>query len=248
MIAIIAAVPFETDLLRRHMSPCEVRRCGRRDLFRGTLFGHAVVLLHSGIGKAGAAAAATVLLEFCRPVAVISVGCGGAYPGSSLALGDLALATEEVYGDEGVLAPEGFLDLQHLGFPVIERDGRKFFHRFPCDPELLQSAKPLVEQTANVAGRKMCAGPVVTVSTCSGTSASGAELARRTGGICENMEGAAVAQICALHGTPFLEIRGISNLTEDRDLASWDLNGGALVAQQAVMNFLGDWPKAGNRA
>jgi futalosine hydrolase len=248
MIAIMAAVPFETDLLRRHMSPCEVRRCGRRDLFRGTLFGHAVVLLHSGIGKAGAAAAATVLLEFCRPAAVIAVGCGGAYPGSSLAVGDLALATEEVYGDEGVLTPEGFFDLQHLGFPSIEKEGRKFFNRFPCDSDLLQSARPLVEQTAAAIGRKMAAGPIVTVSTCSGTSAAGVELASRTGGICENMEGAAIAQICALHGTPFLELRGISNLTEDRNLASWDLKGGTLVAQQALMNFLRDWPKGGDRA
>jgi futalosine hydrolase len=248
MIAIVAAVPFETDLLRRHMSPCEVRRCGRRDLFRGTLFGHAVVLLHSGIGKAGAAAAATVLLEFCRPAAVIVVGCGGAYPGSSLTVGDLALATEEVFGDEGVLTPEGFLDLQHLGFPSIEKEGLKFFNRFPCDSELLRSARPFVEQTAAAAGRKMAAGPVVTVSTCSGTSAAGVELARRTGGLCENMEGAAIAQICALHETPFLEIRGISNLTEDRNLASWDLKSGALVAQQALMTFLREWPNGGNRA
>lgn len=248
MIAIVAAVPFETELLRRHMSPCEVRRCGRRDLFWGTLFGHAAVLLHSGIGKAGAAAAATVLLEFCKPSAVIVVGCGGAYPGRSLAIGDLALATEEVYGDEGVLAPEGFLDLHHLGFPTIEKAGRKFFDRFPCDPALYQAALPLMEQTAAAAGRKMAAGPVVTVSTCSGTSAAGVELSRRTGGICENMEGAAVAQICALHGTPFLEIRGISNLTEDRDLSSWDLNSGALVAQQALMTFLRNWPRGGDRA
>jgi futalosine hydrolase len=62
------------------------------------------------------------------------------------------------------------------------------------------------------------------------------------------MEGAAIAQICALHGTPFLELRGISNLTEDRNLASWDLKGGTLVAQQALMNFLRDWPKGGDRA
>ena len=248
MIAIIAAVPFETELLRRHMSPCEVRRCGKRDLFRGALAGHAVILLHSGIGKAGAAAAATVLLEFCRPAAVFVLGCGGAYPGSSLGVGDLALATEEVYGDEGVLAPEGFFDLQHLGLSTIEREGRKYFNRYPCDSELLQSARPLVEQTAAAVGKRMAAGPVVTVSTCSGTSAAGLELARRTGGICENMEGAAVAQICALHGTPFLEIRGISNLTEDRNLAAWDLKGGSLVAQQALMDFLRGWPHGGDRA
>jgi futalosine hydrolase len=248
MIALIAAVPFETELLRRRLAPCEVRSCGRRDLYRGTLFGHPAVLLHSGVGKAGAAAAATVMLEFCRPTVVLVLGCGGAYPGSSLDVGDLALATEEVYGDEGVLTPEGFRDLEELGFPTVERNGRRFFNRFAADPDLLRSARPLMEQAAVAAGRKLAAGPLVTVSTCSGTKAAGLELARRTGGICENMEGAAVAQVCALHGTPFLEIRGISNLTEDRDLASWDLKGAAEMAQQAVKAFLGGWPQGGESA
>jgi len=248
MIALIAAVPFETELLRRNLAPCEVRSCGRRDLYRGTLFGHRAVLLHCGVGKAGAAAAATVLLEFCRPSVVLVTGCGGAYPGSYLDVGDLALATEEVYGDEGVQTPEGFKDLKYLGLPTVERNGQRFFNRFAAAPDLLHSARPLMEQAAATAGRKLAAGPLVTVSTCSGTNAAALELARRTGGICENMEGAAIAQVCALHETPFLEVRGISNRTEDRDFASWDLKGAAEMAQRAVKAFLIDWPQDGESA
>ena len=237
MIALIAAVPLETNLLRRSLSPCEVRNCGGRDLFLGTRSGLSVALLHSGIGKANAAAATSSLLGFYRPSAVIVVGCGGAFPGSGLQVGDLALASEEIYGDEGVLAPDGFLDMEAIHLPLVQRNGHSFFNRYPSSPLLLEKAR------ASLAGAfpTTACGPFVTVSTCSGTLAGGIELARRTNGICENMEGAAVAQVCAMHNIPFLEIRGISNLVEDRDTSRWNIKGGAEIAQRAVQEILGTW-------
>lgn len=55
------------------------------------------------------------------------------------------------------------------------------------------------------------------------------------------MEGAAAAQICALYGVPFLEIRGISNRVEDRDLRNWDFEGAAEKVQLAVRVLLRGW-------
>lgn len=248
MIALIAAVPKETELLRRWLSPCEVRSCGRRDLFRGTMFGHAVALLHSGVGKANAAAAATSLLESSRFSLVLALGCGGAYPASGLAVGDLALASEEIYGDEGVLAPDGFLDMQALGFPLVQRNGLRLYNRFPLDSKLLDKVRPVLETFAAGAGRQLRCGPFVTISAGSGTDAAAQELATRTAGICENMEGAAVAQVCALHAIPFLSIRGISNPTGDRDLSRWDLTRGAEIAQQAVRALFTGWHEPQDRA
>lgn len=241
MIALIAAVPQETELLRRDLCPCEVRTCGHRDLFLGTLCGQAVALLHSGVGKAGAAATTASLLERHHPTAVLVFGCGGAYPGNALGLRDLALATDELYGDEGVLTPDGFRDLETLGFPLVQRGDLRLFNRFPTDPTLLANALSLIAPTAAGYGRKVATGTFVTVSTCSGTDVRARELAARTEGLCENMEGAAVAQICHLYEIPFLEIRGISNFTEDRDLSRWDLKGGAEMAQRAVKALLAGW-------
>jgi futalosine hydrolase len=62
------------------------------------------------------------------------------------------------------------------------------------------------------------------------------------------MEGAAVAQVCALHGIPFLEIRGITNLAIDRDLEKWNLKGGAEMAQLAVKALLSGWQERRIRA
>jgi futalosine hydrolase len=238
MIAIIAAVAAETALLRQSLSPCEVRRCGARELFLGSLFGQRVVLLHSGIGKINAASAVTALLETIEPEAVIVTGCAGAYPESGLAVGDLVLASEEILADEGVITPQGFIDFSALGFPLLEHGGPLMEQRFPADPQLVAEAQPFIEAAAIAAGAKLATGPLVTVSTCSGTDQAAQAMVQRTGGICENMEGAAVAQICRLYEVPFFELRGISNLVENRNLERWDLPAGAKIAQRALMAFL----------
>jgi futalosine hydrolase len=115
------------------------------------------------------------------------------------------------------------------------------FNRVPVAASLLERAAPALAHATEAAGRRLTQRPFVTVSTCSGSSRAGAELSRRTGGICENMEGAAAAQICAMHDLPFLELRGISNMVEDRDLSTWDLRRGAEAAQQAILHLLAEW-------
>ena len=240
MIALIAAVPLETELLRREMAPCEVRRCGGRALYHGTLAGQVVALQHCGVGKANAAATTALLLDSLNPEAVLCFGCAGAYPGSGLQIGDLILASEEIYGDEGAMTGGGFLDMEALGFPLAEAGGERWFNRFPGDPELLGRNHRLIAAQAG-AERRVAVGPLVTVSTCSGSTALGHALERRTGGLGENMEGAAVAQLCAGFGVPFFEVRGISNLVEERDLSRWRLALAATAAQQAIRAVLAGW-------
>ncbi|BCA81125.1 futalosine hydrolase [Desulfuromonas sp. AOP6] len=243
MIALIAAVPLETELLRQTLSPWEVRHCAGYDLFQGSYAGHSIGLLHCGVGKVNAGAAAKALIISCAPQLMISFGCGGAYPGAGLHPGDLALATEEIYGDEGVLTPSGFFDMEAIGFPLVRRAGTAFFNRFPLTTPLVEHAFPLLKALSDRRGCHCAAGPFITVSTCSGTLAAGLAMEERTGGICENMEGAAIAHVCRLHDTPFLEVRGISNLTEDRDLSTWDLRGAASIAQQGVLALLENRPE-----
>lgn len=240
MIALIAAVPLESNQLRCALAPCEVRSCGRLDLFRGVLEGQQVGLLHCGVGKANAAAATAVLLETQHPSLVVNFGCAGAYPGRGLRVGDLALASEECFGDEGVATPTGFLDLEAIALPLLQRDGERFFNRIPVDTELLTHARACLDAEGSDR-RPAPAGTFVTVSTCSGADPAAAALAARTGGLCETMEGAAIALVCHRYRVPFLELRGISNLTEDRDLSRWDLPGAAAVAQQAVRTLLRAW-------
>ena len=101
------------------------------------LDGAPVLVLPAGMGKTNASHALTALLE-TRPVCgVIGFGVGGAYPGSELALDDVALASTAVYGDEGVEAPGGWMSTEGIGIPLLERGGATL-----CDSSAVSPATP----------------------------------------------------------------------------------------------------------
>jgi len=187
---------------------------------RGTLAGREVALLRTGVGPVNAAHAVTLFLAGERAGAVVVCGVGGAYPGSGLAVGEVACAESEIYGDLGAETPAGFLDMEALGFPLV--DGPEpLYNRLPM--QLFPAARRV---------------PFVTVTSCSGTDARARALEARTGGGVESMEGAAVAHVALLHGIPAGELRGISNLVGRRDRAGWKLREAAEAAQSALLSWL----------
>ncbi len=236
-LALICSVPFECALLRGWLVGAAETAVGRKTAWSGMLDGGPVLVLPAGMGKTNAAQALTALLE-TRPVrGVIGFGVAGAYPGSGLALGDVALASAAIYGDEGVEAPGGWISTEAIGIPLLERSGARVFNEIALDPTLVDRARVAL-QAAGVAAR---VGPFVTVSACSGTAARGAELAQRFGALCEGMEGAALAHVAALYEVPFLELRAVSNAVEDRDLSRWRLAEAAEAAQRAVRVVAEGW-------
>ena len=211
----------------------------RLPLFRAELAGRELLIAQTGIGKVNAAFAATLLCERHTPDLVVNTGCGGAFAGSGLDIGDLAVADSECYADEGVQTPAGWRDLETIGIPLYEGRGERVFNRIPLP------AAPARLALAAAAGFRALLGPFLTVSTCSGTGARGEELLCRFPGICENMEGAAVAQTALIYGIPCLEVRGISNFVEDRDLSRWDLKRAVGQAQRFLLGFLEELPSRG---
>ncbi|RLB64245.1 MAG: futalosine hydrolase [Deltaproteobacteria bacterium] len=244
MIALLAAVPEETHLIRQSLQDFAQRSVNGITLMTGKLSGIDVCLTHSGIGKAAAAATAISLLYNCRPKALWLFGCGGAYLNSGLTIGDLALADSEIFGDEGVATAKGFRDLAGMGIPMRQAS-EQFFNTWPVDKELHDWAQPLLQKYAQRTDTNLCSGPFVTVSTCTGTTTKATEIEDRTDGICENMEGAAVALACQQLSVPLLEVRGISNLVEDRGASRWDLPAGMAAAQNATLALLHEWPGQG---
>lgn len=195
-----------------------------------------VALVVGGYDKVNASHALTCLLLAACPALVLQVGVAGAYPGSGLAVGDLALATEEVYADTGVLAPEGWLSTEAIGLALARVGGQEHGNVFPLDPGLVGAAFRVVQEAAWPEPRpRITAGRCLTSSLVTGRVADGRALAERWHALAESMEGAAAAHVCVLHGVPFLEVRGISNLVADRDKAGWDLNGAAARAAAAAL-------------
>jgi futalosine hydrolase len=237
MIALLAAVSAETHLIRQALQNFQQRSVDGINLITGKLAGHEICLAHSGIGKAAAAATAVTLLSNCRPETLWLFGCGGAYLGSDLAVGDLALATAEVFGDEGVATATGFSDFAEMKLPMRQTP-EPLFNSWPVDQKLHDWAQPLLSDHAEKTNTALSSGAFVTVSTCTGTTSKATMIENRTGGICENMEGAAVALACQQLSVPLLEVRGISNLVEDRDTSRWNLTLGMTAAQNAILMLL----------
>ncbi|MCW8858440.1 MAG: futalosine hydrolase [Deltaproteobacteria bacterium] len=236
MILILAATPLETALLRKRISSQQTSACGSYQIFNGTLQGLEVLLAHGGIGTVNMASQLTTLLHEHSPQTVFLVGCGGSYPGSQLQIGNLALAATEIYGDLGVMTAEGFIPLEQLKLPQDHSLAPLVQQQFDLDTDLLAWAQEILPEA-------VC-GPFVTLNCCSGNPEMSEKIAQRTGGICENMEGAAAAQVCSAFDLPLLELRGISNPTGTRDPEQWDIIKGAEAAQLGILELLQNWPVA----
>ncbi len=187
-----------------------------------------IALAMCGIGKANAAGAAGALLGRGLwptgqreatpelPVALICLGVGGALPGGGAEVGDVVVASACTFPDEGAQTDSAFLSCADLGFPIGPEAGP-----VPVEPDLSARLAPLADRQ----------GVIATVSTCAGTDAlaasrgMGREAGEGVGAMVEAMEGAAAGLVAWRLGTPFAEIRVVSNTTGRRDRQRWDLEG-----------------------
>jgi len=138
------------------------------------------------------------------------------------------------------LTHDGFKDMEYIGIPLIKTATSVIFTTYPAsEPLLMQARNSLMTSEPGRTGIHF--GPFVTLSTCTGTAVRARELEERHHGLCENMEGAAAAQVAGLHDIPWLEVRGISNIVEDRDMQKWDIPKAAEAGQKAVLRILEGW-------
>jgi futalosine hydrolase len=188
----------------------------------------------TGIGAVNTAHALTAyLVSNPKPSVVIQTGVAGAFVPARIPVGAVVLADTEIYGDMGVLTRDGWQPMEAIGIPLVAATNGQpaRFNYFPLDAKLVRRA-------AEIAGAHIArTGPFLTLSIVTGVQALGDELYERFGALCESMEGAAAAQVCALHDLPFLEVRGISNLVEDRDRERWKLREAADAAQTVALTL-----------
>lgn len=235
LIVITSAVPFETARISEQLISSQHIPLGKFTALQGQLFKSNVLIFHIGIGKTNAAHGTTLLLENFSPTLFLLIGCGGAYKRSGMVPGDLALSSKEIFGDEGVITKQGWRSTKYLNLPLLRKKDKQYFNTFTIDQNILEKAKKILQRF------QPKTGAFVTVSEVSGTQEKADEMESRFRGICENMEGAAVAQLCTLYDIPFLEIRGISNLVKQRNKKEWDVSAAALVSQEAARELITGW-------
>lgn len=229
-VLVVTAVPVERDAVTRafggtpqllDLPGAELHRSGAFDVLAG------------GAGPAAAAAAAAFALASSASASqryglVVSAGIGGGFAPAA-PLGSLVVASDIVAADLGAETPDGFLPVTALGF------GRD---RFAPPPTL-------VREVAAATGA--APGPVLTVSTVTGTAArTAALLTAYPGALAEAMEGFGVAEAAERAGVPVLELRAVSNTVGPRDRAAWRI-GDALAALTAAFGKTGPVLEGWNR-
>ncbi len=240
MIALLCSVQAEAEQLLAATAVTGSLSRGSKSLIEGTLAGRRIMLCVGGMGKVNAAHTATLLAGF-NPAAMIIFGIGGAYPSSGAKIGDVALAKEEIAGDEGVFTADGFKDTEYMGIPLLKTATSVIYTTYPAQDSLVKQCSQSLTLHQKSGRASVHIGTFVTLSTCTGTTVRARELEERYHGLCENMEGAAASQVAGLHNIPWIEVRGISNMVEDRNLKNWNIPGAAQAAQQAVLRILEGW-------
>jgi futalosine hydrolase len=241
MIALLCSVQAEAQLLLADLVVTGTTKLGSKSIIAGAIAGRQVLLCVGGMGKVNAAHAAALMIAEFSPDALFIFGVGGAYPASGAVVGDIVLAQVEIAGDEGVLTHDGFKDMEYIGIPLLKTATSVIFTTYPAPEPLLKQALRTLDASSGPGRTHVHVGPFVTLSTCTGTTARARELEERYHGLCENMEGAAAAQVAGLHAIPWLEVRGISNIVEDRDTQKWDIPKAAEACQKAVLRILEGW-------
>lgn len=162
----------------------------------------------AGVGPAAAAAHTAAKLAAAEYGLVISVGIGGGFSGKADP-GGLVVADEIIAADLGVETQEGFQSVDKLGFGS-------------CRVEVNKALAAEVANALAATGLPVAVGPVLTVTTATGTAATAAALAARVPGACaEAMEGYGVAIAAQQFRLPVLEIRAVSNRVGPRDRSAW---------------------------
>ena len=180
--------------------------------------------LITGIGPTETALSLTSMLHQQAGTVelVLNFGIAGAYPAGGAGLLDICVAEEEVLADLGICLPERIARFADRGLSVPDR--------FLLDPQLRQEAELALQE----AGMRCKTGVFVTVNCASGTEQRAMMLERQFQGLCENMEGAAVARVCGHFGLPCVELRCISNMAGETERSRWRLPEACARAGQAA--------------
>ncbi|MCM3785143.1 futalosine hydrolase [Neobacillus mesonae] len=181
-----------------------------------------VHVIAGGAGPAAAAAATAAALASASYTLVINAGIGGGFP-ERAEVGSLVISTEMIAADLGSETSEGFRSVDELGF------GKS---RVIADAEAVGRIIAALQEGET--RLSVYSGPILTVSTTTGTAETASELLRRVpDAYAESMEGYGVAAAASYLNVPVLEIRAISNAVGPRNREAWRIPE-ALQALTAV--------------
>ncbi len=200
-LAIVAAMHQELRALLALLDAPRRITLGGREFHLGSIHGAPVVLALSGIGKVAAATTAVLMLQTFEAERLVFTGVAGGL-GDGVEVGDIVVASELLQHD---------MDASPL-FPRFEipLTGRS---RFGTDATMAQA---LAAAAQGLPAARVHRGLIISGDAFIGSAAQGVTLrALLPDALAVEMEGAAVAQVCADFGRPFGVVRTISDRADD---------------------------------
>jgi adenosylhomocysteine nucleosidase len=226
-IGIIGAMDDEVSMLKGAMHLERKESIAGMEFFVGTLGGCDVAVVQSGMGKVNAGTCAQLLITEFNAKAVINTGVAGSLD-NVLDIEDFVVSSDAVQHD---------FDVSPIGFAKgeIPYTGK---YAFEADAKLRAKAVDAISKSCpdvSVHEGRVCSGDQFVSS-----SEQKDAITASFGGLCCEMEGAAIAQACYLNETPYVIIRAISDKADGSAHEDYDefVKKAAKRSAAAVMYLL----------
>ncbi len=195
---IIGAMEEEVSSLKAAVVDPQISVIAGMEFCKGTLDGTEVVIVQCGVGKVNAGICAHTLIHLFGCTRIINTGVAGSLD-ARIDIGDIVVSTDAVQHD---------FTAEAVGFAKGEIPYTGLY-AFPADEMMRRAAVEAARAAApevHVFEGRVCSGDQFIA-----TTEQKERILTDFGGLCCEMEGGAIAQVCYLNSTPFVVIRAISD-------------------------------------
>lgn len=200
-LGIIGAMQQEVETLLGVMENKTARERAGSTFYEGELEGLPVVVVQCGVGKVNAALCAQILCDCYGMTHLVNTGIAGSLS-AALDIGDLVVSRDAMYHD---------FDCVNFGYEYGKVPGMDTV-AFPADEIMVELAYAAAE-AVNPGHTKI--GRVASGDQFVAEKPLKEKIIAVTGGLCTEMEGAAIAQTAYRNHLPFVILRAISDKADD---------------------------------
>ena len=200
MIGIIVAEIEEMEAVKGSMEDVNSIDIYNLKIYTGKINNKDFLLVRSGVGKVNSARVTQIITDKFDLSFIINIGSAGGL-NEDLNIGDIVLGETLVQHDFDVTAfgrEKGFIP-----------ETGKFFE---SDKNLLEKCKNI-----KIDNQKIVVGTIASGDMFLTDSTLKEKIKQNFNATCVEMEGAAIAQVCALNKIPFIVIRSISDIPNGKN-------------------------------
>lgn len=205
-IGIIFAMNEEIDAFKKYFNVEKKYDLFDLCFYEGVKYNNYCILVMSGVGKVNAARATQILIDNYQVDLVINVGVAGG-TSSNLNIGDIIIGEKMVQHDFDITAfnhEKGYIP--NVGVYI-----------YPDEYLVKLSEKILLNNKINYFKGVIASGDIF----CTEEIMSN-KIANKFKALCVEMEGASIAQVCFLSHIPFLILRCISDIPNNKNIITYE--------------------------